>query len=220
MVKAYGDERRTEISNEEVVSFVDEDLITEEMMVVTVSHQGYIKRTPLDQYRSQGRGGKGVQAGETREGDFLWRICSSPARTTTSCSSPTAAASTGARSTSCRSSAARRAVVRWPTWSRRRSRANASRTSCGCTEFDDRYLITATAKGLIKKTKLEAYSRPKKGRHHRGRARGGRPADRRQPGAEGRDHRARHQATAWRFASSSPTPAPWGAARAACAASS
>jgi len=74
MVAAYGDDRRTDISNEEVTSFVDEDLITEEMMVVTVSHQGYIKRTPLDQYRSQSRGGKGVQAGETKEGDFLHEL--------------------------------------------------------------------------------------------------------------------------------------------------
>ena len=62
------------ISDEEVGSFVDEDLIEEEMMVVTVTHQGYIKRTGLDQYRSQSRGGKGVSAGDTKEGDFLQKL--------------------------------------------------------------------------------------------------------------------------------------------------
>src|SRR5690606_19570701 len=71
MVAMYGDERRTVISDEEVGDFVAEDLIAEEMMVVTVSHEGYVKRTALDQYRSQNRGGKGVAGAETKEGDFI-----------------------------------------------------------------------------------------------------------------------------------------------------
>jgi DNA gyrase subunit A len=162
MVKAYGDERRTDISNEEVTSFIDEDLITEEMMVVTVSHQGYIKRTALDKYRSQGRGGKGVQAGETREGDFL---------------SDLFVASTHDYFLffSDRGRVYWRKVYQLPQFGRTargRSLANVVTTQVEgerlthilrVTEFDDRYLITATAKGLIKKTKLEAYSRPKKG---------------------------------------------------------
>jgi DNA gyrase subunit A len=70
--KAYGDERRTEISLEEVEGAFDiEELITEEMMVVTFSRAGYVKRTPLDEYRAQGRGGRGVKGSETKEGDVL-----------------------------------------------------------------------------------------------------------------------------------------------------
>jgi DNA gyrase subunit A len=70
--KRFGDERRTEIREEEVEgSFDIEELITEEMMVVTFSHAGYVKRVPLDEYRAQGRGGRGVKGSETKEGDVL-----------------------------------------------------------------------------------------------------------------------------------------------------
>jgi DNA gyrase subunit A len=68
--KKYGDERRTEIS-----LFGDnismEDLIANEEVVVTISHMGYIKRTNLDEYRKQGRGGKGAMGGKTRDADFI-----------------------------------------------------------------------------------------------------------------------------------------------------
>jgi DNA gyrase subunit A len=74
MVEAYGDKRRTVISDEEVSDVNLEDLIEEETMAVTVTHEGYIKRTPLDAYRRQGRGGKGVTVAETKEGDFLKHI--------------------------------------------------------------------------------------------------------------------------------------------------
>jgi len=68
--KAYGDERRTEIVDEE--GDLDlEDLIADEEMVVTISNQGYIKRIPVDTYRQQGRGGKGVTAMGTKEEDFV-----------------------------------------------------------------------------------------------------------------------------------------------------
>jgi DNA gyrase subunit A len=70
--KSYGDERRTEISLEEVEGDFDiEELITEEMMAVTFSHAGYVKRTPLGDYRAQGRGGRGVKGSEAKEGDVL-----------------------------------------------------------------------------------------------------------------------------------------------------
>ncbi|MEY4774982.1 MAG: hypothetical protein RIT40_2017, partial [Planctomycetota bacterium] len=66
----YGDDRRTEISPEEIDgSFDMEELIAEEMMVVTVTRDGWIKRTPLDQYRAQRRGGQGVKGSEAKEGD-------------------------------------------------------------------------------------------------------------------------------------------------------
>jgi len=73
--KSYSDARRTEISTEEIAGNFDiEELIAEEMMAVTFSHAGYVKRTPLGDYRAQGRGGRGVKGSETKEGDVLRSI--------------------------------------------------------------------------------------------------------------------------------------------------
>ena len=69
----YADERRTEIT-EETKEITIEDLITEEEMVITLSHQGYIKRNPLSAYRSQRRGGKGLIGMETKEEDFVAQL--------------------------------------------------------------------------------------------------------------------------------------------------
>ncbi|MCC6277298.1 MAG: DNA gyrase subunit A [Oligoflexia bacterium] len=66
----FGDERRTRIIAE-AEELEDEDLIKEEEMVVTITHSGYIKRNPIDQYRSQKRGGKGLKGMETRDEDFV-----------------------------------------------------------------------------------------------------------------------------------------------------
>jgi len=66
----YSDERRTEITSE-TKEITIEDLITDEEMVITLSHQGYIKRNPLSAYRSQRRGGKGSIGMETKEEDFV-----------------------------------------------------------------------------------------------------------------------------------------------------
>lgn len=66
----YADERRTEITEEEVM-FETEDLIPEESIAVIVTHEGYIKRLPVDTYRSQKRGGKGVIGMEIKEQDFV-----------------------------------------------------------------------------------------------------------------------------------------------------
>ncbi|MBI5740721.1 MAG: DNA gyrase subunit A [Nitrospirae bacterium] len=71
--KKYADKRRTEIADE-AEEITIEDLIQEEEMVVTISHQGYIKRNPLTLYRSQRRGGKGSLGMETREEDFVERL--------------------------------------------------------------------------------------------------------------------------------------------------
>jgi DNA gyrase subunit A len=67
----YGNPRRSVISDEEVGDFDKEALIREENMVVTVTHDGYIKRLPPSTYRAQGRGGRGIAATNTKEGDFL-----------------------------------------------------------------------------------------------------------------------------------------------------
>jgi len=70
----YGDDRRTKITASEAEEFALEDLIPEEDMVVTLTHAGYIKRLPLDTYRSQRRGGRGVTGMGTKEEDFVEHI--------------------------------------------------------------------------------------------------------------------------------------------------
>jgi len=65
----YGDDRRTEIVHS-ADDFTDEDMIPNEEMVITISHQGYIKRTPLTEYRTQGRGGVGAKGAGSKNDDF------------------------------------------------------------------------------------------------------------------------------------------------------
>ncbi|MDA1113256.1 MAG: DNA gyrase subunit A [Planctomycetota bacterium] len=66
----YAEPRRTEIG-EGVQDFLTEDLITEETMAVTVSSHGYVKRTSVDTYRAQSRGGRGIAGGKAKDGDVL-----------------------------------------------------------------------------------------------------------------------------------------------------
>ncbi|MDP2954953.1 MAG: DNA gyrase subunit A [Longimicrobiales bacterium] len=70
MADRFGDDRRTEITTA-VGSFDVEDLIVEEDMVITVSHQGYVKRLPVATYRAQRRGGRGLQGMETKDEDWV-----------------------------------------------------------------------------------------------------------------------------------------------------
>ncbi len=70
MKEKYGDDRRTEITGA-VSEFNMEALIAAEDVVVTVSHGGYVKRLPVDTYRAQGRGGRGIKGTESKEGDFV-----------------------------------------------------------------------------------------------------------------------------------------------------
>jgi DNA gyrase subunit A len=67
----YGDERKTEIIEEEEEDIAPEALIKQERMVISITHSGYIKRQPIDVYKSQRRGGKGVIAATTKEEDFV-----------------------------------------------------------------------------------------------------------------------------------------------------
>src|SRR5262245_21209787 len=161
MVEQYGDDRRTVISDEEIGSFVAEDLIPEEMMVVTVTHERYIKRTSLDQYRTQGRGGKGVSGAETKEGDFLWNLF-------------VASTHDYLLFFTDRGRVYWKKVYELPSYGRTaqgRSLANGVGTQAEekstamlrVESFDDRFLVTATKKGLIKKTALQQYSRPRAG---------------------------------------------------------
>jgi DNA gyrase subunit A len=70
MKEKFGDDRRTQIEGE-ASDYNYESLITPHDVVVTLSHNGYIKRLPVDTYKSQGRGGRGIKGGETRDGDFV-----------------------------------------------------------------------------------------------------------------------------------------------------
>ncbi len=74
--KKYGDERRTKIMHAEGEISI-EDLIANEDMIITISHQGYIKRTPSSEYRVQGRGGTGFRGTGTKEQDFIEHIFAS-----------------------------------------------------------------------------------------------------------------------------------------------
>ena len=95
--KLYGDERRTQIEDE-AAELVLEDLIADEQVAVTVSHSGYMKRTPISTYRMQRRGGTG-RTGMKRATRISSSICSSPLLTPTFSSSPTPAVCTGSRCT-------------------------------------------------------------------------------------------------------------------------
>jgi DNA gyrase subunit A len=70
LVKKFGDDRRTEIVAQQG-DFTVEDLIAEEDMVITISHAGYIKRTPVSTYRRQRRGGRGLNGMGTKEDDWV-----------------------------------------------------------------------------------------------------------------------------------------------------
>ena len=73
MIEKYGDERKTKlVASEEELD--DEDFIQEEQTVISLTHFGYIKRIPLDTYKSQRRGGKGITGMTTREEDFVKQI--------------------------------------------------------------------------------------------------------------------------------------------------
>ncbi|MDC7244759.1 MAG: DNA gyrase subunit A [Sphaerochaetaceae bacterium] len=70
----YGDKRRTEISNYELTGMVDEDFIKEEDVVVIMTSKGFVKRLPVEEYRTQGRGGKGVRAATLRDEDLIEHV--------------------------------------------------------------------------------------------------------------------------------------------------
>ncbi len=157
----YSDRRRTEISDEEITEFNAEDLIADEPMAVTVSHEGYIKRMPLSASRAQGRGGKGVSAGDTKEGDFQEHVF---------------VASTHAHILffTDRGRVYWRKVYDIPQQSRTsRGRAIVNMLALQSGEkvtslipvrqFDESSLFMATGRGTVKKTALHAYSRPMKG---------------------------------------------------------
>jgi DNA gyrase subunit A len=156
----FADPRRTEIVGA-IEDFDIEDLIAEENVAVVISHEGYIKRMPLTSYRRQNRGGKGITCAETKEGDFVEHLF---------------IASTHDYILFFTSSGKCywQKVYDIPQMSRAskgRAIVNLLELAQGETvasmipvrEFDDRQLVMATDKGVIKKTALSEYSRPKRG---------------------------------------------------------
>ncbi len=157
----FGDARRTEIVESEDDIEI-EDLIPDEDVVITITHGGYIKRIPLETYRQQRRGGKGLIGMDTKEEDYVVSVL-----TTTNHSYLLFFTDRGR--------------VHWlKAWripeSGRRSRGKAivnlipalekgERVSAiiPVKDFDSGYIVFATRKGMIKKTELSAYGRPRKG---------------------------------------------------------
>jgi len=160
----YGDERRTElVPNAE--EFNPEDFYADEDMVITISHLGYIKRTPLTEFRTQGRGGTGSRGGNTRDEDFLENIFIASMHNTLLLFTEQGKCY----------------------WLKVYEIPEGTRTSKGRAiqnilniSADDKiltfikvktlddddfinnhFIILATKKGIIKKTRLEAYSRPR-----------------------------------------------------------
>jgi DNA gyrase subunit A len=157
----YGDERRTEIleSSEEISL---EDLIADEDMVVTITHEGYIKTTPLSVYRSQRRGGKGRTGITTKELDFVERLFIASKHNYVLLFS---------NHGKCYWLKVHEIPEAGPT-ARGKALVNLLSLASGeriagvlpVREFkEDQYIIMATRKGIVKKTKLMAYSNPRVG---------------------------------------------------------
>jgi len=154
----YGNPRRTKISLDDE-EMDDEDLISEETMVVSITNTGYIKRIPIDQYKLQKRGGKGLKGAGTKEEDFVTDIFVATTKTNLLVFTD-------------------KGKVYWTKVYRL---PQGSRTSKGkaivnvidinkekvqavlpVEKFDeDKYIAMVTKKGIIKKTPLSAFSRPR-----------------------------------------------------------
>lgn len=160
----YGDERRTEIiPNAE--EFNPEDFYADEDMVITISHLGYIKRTPLTEFRTQGRGGVGSKGSTTRDEDFLEHIFVASMHNTLLLFTEKGRCywlkvyelPEGTRSSKGR---AIQNVINIEPDDKVLTFIKVKTLSDE--EFiNNNYILLATKKGIIKKTKLEAYSRPR-----------------------------------------------------------
>ena len=158
MKQKFAGKRRTEIVDA-VGDFCMEELIPDEQVVVTLSRQGYIKRTDVDSYRKQGRGGRGIRGGTAKEGDFLEHLFIVSTHDYLLVFTD-------------------RGRVYWarvydlPVMSRTsrgRSIANllkmqpneSHRAVLPVREFEESFVFFATSNGTVKKTPMAAYSRPR-----------------------------------------------------------
>ncbi|HRO66075.1 MAG TPA: DNA gyrase subunit A [Pseudobdellovibrionaceae bacterium] len=157
--ESYSDKRRTQITGD-LTDIEDEDLIADEQMVVTVTNTGYIKRIPIDEYRVQKRGGKGLKGMETREEDYVTDIFTSSTKTML------LVFTDKGKVYWCK-------VHRLPLGTRTskgKSLANVVQLSSGekvrailpVEEFsENKYVVMLTEKGIIKKTPLNAFANPR-----------------------------------------------------------
>ena len=162
VIDKFGDERKTQILDQEVEGVDYEDLIPQEDVVVTMSNTGYIKRMPLDTYKTQRRGGVGVIGAESKEDDFIEKVFV-------------------ANTHSYLLVFTERGIVHWlkvykipevGRYSKGKAIVNLIEidptekisTIIAVNEFtEDHYLLTATKRGIVKKTSLTAYSKPRRG---------------------------------------------------------
>ncbi len=164
MKEKYGDERRSEIvyASEE---FNPEDFYADDDMVITISHMGYIKRTPLAEYRTQHRGGVGAKGSATRDEDFIEHIYVASMHNTMLFFTEKGRCywlkvyeiPEGTRSSKGR---AIQNVIQIEPNDKVRAYINVKRLN-DAEYVDSNYIIMCTKDGTIKKTKLEAYSRPR-----------------------------------------------------------
>ena len=155
----FGDARRTEIVPA-AQDITIEDMIADEDMVITVTHSGYIKRSPLSLYRAQGRGGKGRKGMETKEEDFVDHLHVASAHSYVLVFTESgqvywikvhAIPELGP-------AAKGKAIVNLLDL----DKGDRVATTIAVREFpDDRFLVFATERGTVKKTALSAYSRPR-----------------------------------------------------------
>ncbi|WP_297092012.1 DNA gyrase subunit A [uncultured Draconibacterium sp.] len=160
----YGDERRTEVvPNAE--EFNPEDFYADEEMVITISHLGYIKRTPLAEFRTQGRGGVGSKGSTTRDEDFLEHIIIASMHNTLLLFTEKGKCfwlkvyeiPEGTRASKGR---AIQNILNIESDDKVLAFIKV-RTLADLEFINNNYIILATKKGIIKKTTLEAYSRPR-----------------------------------------------------------
>ena len=160
----YSDERRSEIiySSEE---FNPEDFYADDDMVITISHMGYIKRTPLAEYRTQNRGGKGAKGSATRDEDFIEHIYVASMHNTMMFFTEMGRCywlkvyqiPEGTRASKGR---AIQNVIQIEPGDKVRAYINVK--NLNDKEFvENNYLVMCTKRGIIKKTTLEDYSRPR-----------------------------------------------------------
>ena len=156
----YGDERRTLVIKD-YSEFSIEDIIAEEDVVITISHNGYIKRFPVSGYRRQSRGGKGVTAASTREDDFIEHMFIASTHNYILLFTDQGKCHwlkvyeipEGGRATRGRSITN---LVQL-------DKGDSIRAYVSVREFDpNRFVVMVTEKGLIKKTRLDAFSNPRK----------------------------------------------------------
>ena len=155
----YADERRSQLTGD-LEDLEDEDLIADEMMVVTITKTGYIKRIPIEEYRLQKRGGKGLKGMETREEDYVTEIFTASTKTML------LVFTDKGKVYWCK-------VHRLPLANRTskgKAIANVVQLSANekvrailpITEFrEDKYVVMLTERGIIKKTCLDDFSNPR-----------------------------------------------------------